>query len=74
MKLANILSTGRGTETKKKPLGGHFNKPPMNNESLKKAVLGRSPISPVKNESFSELQQKMQIVNYDISMNEGKIS
>ena len=32
----------------------------------------KSPMSPVKNESFGELQQKIRIVNYDGVFNDGK--
>ncbi len=38
---------------------------------MRKAAL-KSPISPVKNESFGEIQKKMQIVNYETNMNDGK--
>jgi hypothetical protein len=45
----------------------------MNNDNLSRKQFGmKSPMSPVKNESFGELQQKIQTVNYDGVFNDGK--
>ena len=45
----------------------------MNNDNISRKQFGlKSPMSPVKNESFGELQMKIQTVNYDGIFNDGK--
>ena len=45
----------------------------MNYDNYSRKQFGlKSPMSPVKNESFTELQQKIQTVNYDGVFNDGK--
>lgn len=45
----------------------------MNYDNISRKQIGiKRPMSPVKNESFAELQQKIQTVKYDGVFNDGK--